>query len=141
MRSPLYHPITILIIIDRRDWRDTRGKWPLVRNPDTSLKLFWPQPMAPWSAGILSNIILHPATIGWKHPCYLPSALWRLPHLITLTSCFRTDLRHLLWLCNKAMTKWSPYFLKTTPAVKCACQRFTSRPRRTTVKPLLFCCK
>ena len=51
--------VPILIIIDRRDWRDTRGKWPLARNPDrswwprhTSLKLFWPQPMAPWTAAL-----------------------------------------------------------------------------------------
>ena len=39
---------------DRCDWRDTRGKWLLARNPDrswwhhhTSTKLFWSQPMAP----------------------------------------------------------------------------------------------
>ena len=40
------------------DRRDTWGKWPLARNPDrswwhhhTTLKLVWPQPMAPWITG------------------------------------------------------------------------------------------
>ena len=43
-----------LSLADKRNWCDTRGKWPLARNPDrswwhshTSLKLFWPYPMAP----------------------------------------------------------------------------------------------
>ena len=52
--------IITLIISDRRDWRDARGKWPLARNPDrswwhhhTSLKLFWPQPMASWTTELL----------------------------------------------------------------------------------------
>ena len=52
--SPQDHFIITLIISDRRDWHDTRGKRPLARNPDrswwhhhTSLKLFWSQPMAP----------------------------------------------------------------------------------------------
>ena len=42
----------------RRDWLGTRGKWPFARNPDrswwhrhSSLKLFWPQIMAPWTTG------------------------------------------------------------------------------------------
>ena len=55
VHSPQDHFI-ILIISDRRDWRDTRGKWPLARNPDrswwhrhTSLKPFWPQ--SPWLHG------------------------------------------------------------------------------------------
>ena len=37
---------------------DTRGKWPLARNPDrswwychTCLQLFWPQTIAPWTTG------------------------------------------------------------------------------------------
>ena len=48
--SPQDHFISILIISDRRDWRDTRSKWPLVRNPDRSWwhrhsnwKFFWSQ--------------------------------------------------------------------------------------------------
>ena len=47
-----------LPLADRRDWRYSRGKWPLPGNPDrslwprhTSIKLFWPQPIAPWTAG------------------------------------------------------------------------------------------
>ena len=55
MHSSQDHSIITLIISDRRD---TRDKWPLARNPDrswwnthTSLKLFWLQPMAPWTAG------------------------------------------------------------------------------------------
>ena len=47
-----------LSLADRRDWCDTRGKWPLARNPDkswwhrnTSLKLSWPQPVAPCKTG------------------------------------------------------------------------------------------
>ena len=58
-----YHPI--IIISDRRDWRDTRGKLPLARNPDRSWwhrhinwKFFWPQPMALWTTGFLSELIL-----------------------------------------------------------------------------------
>ena len=49
------------------DWRDTHSKWPLARNPDRSwwhhhisLKLFWPQPMAPWTTGVYNNN--HPQT-------------------------------------------------------------------------------
>ena len=45
-----------LIISDRRDWREARGKWPLAKNPDRSWwhrhanwKFFWPQLMAPWT--------------------------------------------------------------------------------------------
>ena len=52
--------IIIIFISDRRDWRDTRGKWPLAGNPDriwwhrhTSLKLFCPQPITPWITGLL----------------------------------------------------------------------------------------
>ena len=52
------------IICDRCDWRDTRGKWPLARNPHrgwchrhTSLKLFWLQSMSPWTVGVLNITI------------------------------------------------------------------------------------
>ena len=45
-----------LSLADRRHWHDTRGRWPLARNPDRSwwhrhinLKLFSPQPIAPWT--------------------------------------------------------------------------------------------
>ena len=48
-----------LIISDQCDWCDTRGKWHFARNSDrscwhchTSVKLFWPQPMAPWTPNI-----------------------------------------------------------------------------------------
>jgi hypothetical protein len=58
VHSLQYHLIITLSLADRRDWRDTRGKWPLARNPvrswwhcHTSLKLFWPQPMDPWTTG------------------------------------------------------------------------------------------
>ena len=36
VHSPQDRFIITLIISDRRDWRDTRGKWPLVRNPGRS---------------------------------------------------------------------------------------------------------
>ena len=56
VHSPQDHFIITLLTSDRRDWRDTRGKWPLARNPDrscrhghTSVMLFWPQLMAPWT--------------------------------------------------------------------------------------------
>ena len=46
-----------LSLADRRDWSDFRGNWPLARNqdrswwhPHTGIKLFWPQPIAPWTA-------------------------------------------------------------------------------------------
>jgi hypothetical protein len=63
LRKPVHslrdHFIITLIISDRPEWRDTRGKWPLARNPErswwhrhTSLKLFWLQPMALWRACI-----------------------------------------------------------------------------------------
>ena len=54
--SPQDHFIITLAISDQRNWRHTRGKWPLARNPDrswwhrhTNWKFFWPQPMAPWT--------------------------------------------------------------------------------------------
>ena len=57
------HFIITLIISDRRDWRDTRGKWPLARNPDrswwhrhTNWTFFWPQPMVPWTTRLKSAI-------------------------------------------------------------------------------------
>ena len=47
--------ISPLLLAKILDLPDTRGKWPSTRNPDrswwhryTTLKLFWPQPMAPW---------------------------------------------------------------------------------------------
>ena len=71
VHSPQDNFIITLIIRDRRDWRDTEDKWPLISNadrswwnPHTSLKVLWPQPMAPWTTGInqirwiLFNIIL-----------------------------------------------------------------------------------
>jgi hypothetical protein len=36
VHSPQDHSIMTLIISNRHDWRDTRGKWPLARNPDRS---------------------------------------------------------------------------------------------------------
>ena len=58
VHSPQDHFIITFIISDRRDWRDTRGKWLLARNPDrswwhrhTNWKCFWPQSMAPWTTG------------------------------------------------------------------------------------------
>ena len=72
--SPQDHFIIILIISDRRN---TRGKWPLARNPDrswwhchTSLRLFWPQPMTPWT--------------GLPHPSQRSNPFLPLP---SLTSC------------------------------------------------------
>ena len=59
VQSPQDHFMITLIISDRRDWRDTQGKWHLARNPDRSWwhrhinwKFFWPQPMVPWTTGI-----------------------------------------------------------------------------------------
>ena len=34
VHSSQNHLIITLVISDRSDWRDTRGKWPLARNPD-----------------------------------------------------------------------------------------------------------
>ena len=63
VHSPQDHFIFTLIISDRLDWRDTRGKWPLARNPNrswwhhhTNWKFFWPQPMAPWTTGPLGAV-------------------------------------------------------------------------------------
>ena len=39
---PRYHLIITLLLAD---WRGIRGKWPLPRNSDRSLKLFWLQSM------------------------------------------------------------------------------------------------
>ena len=48
--APRIISLSSLSYSDRRDWRDTRGKWPLARNLDKSwwhrhnrLKHFWPQ--------------------------------------------------------------------------------------------------
>ena len=56
VHSPWDHFIITIIISDRRD---TWGKWPLARNLDrswwhrhTSLKFFWPQPIAPWTTDL-----------------------------------------------------------------------------------------
>ena len=56
--SPRDHFIITLIISNRRDWRDTRGKWRLVRNPDRNFgtatlvkNILAAAPMAPWKTG------------------------------------------------------------------------------------------
>ena len=61
--SPRYHLIITVSLADRHDWHITRGKWPLARNPDrsrrdryTSLKLFWPQSMAPWTTASCGKV-------------------------------------------------------------------------------------
>ena len=51
VHNPRDHFIMTLIISERHDIQD---KWPLVRSwwhRHTSLKLFWAQPMVPWTAG------------------------------------------------------------------------------------------
>ena len=73
VHSPQDHFIITLIISDRCDWRDTRGKWPLASNPNrsswhrhTSLKLkfevftfsIWVRPV-PWY-----NVWV--GTMGWE---------------------------------------------------------------------------
>ena len=55
VHSPQDHFIITLIISDRHDWRDTWGKWSLWHRHN-SLKLFWLQPMAPWTAGHMISI-------------------------------------------------------------------------------------
>ena len=64
VHSPRDHFVITLIIGDRRDRRDTRGKWPSARDPDrswwhhhTSSKRFWRQPMAPWTVGQLQCLV------------------------------------------------------------------------------------
>ena len=48
--------------------RETRETMPIFRDPDRSwcylfttniIKLFWPQPMAPWTAGIILPVVLY----------------------------------------------------------------------------------
>ena len=68
VHSPRDHFIINLIIGDRCGWRDTRGKWPLARNPErswwhrhTNCKFSCPQSMAPWTTGHLwfqSNFVV-----------------------------------------------------------------------------------
>ena len=77
MHSSRYHLIITLSLTDRHDWRDTQGKWPLARNPDrswwhrhTSLKLFWPQPMASWTTG-LSYLVFNLQILGLKESTLL----------------------------------------------------------------------
>ena len=70
-----------LSIADRRDWRYTRGKWPLVRNPDWSwwhwyiVKLSWPQPMAPWTTGLMRDP--HPFLLFFSLPPLLAVRSYR----------------------------------------------------------------
>ena len=66
----IYRSIITLIISDRFDLRDARGKWPLARNPDrswwhrhTNWKFFWPQPMAPWTAWYIR--VVKPSRWRW----------------------------------------------------------------------------
>ena len=75
VHSPQDHFIITLII---SDWCDTRGKWPLARNPNrswwhrhTSPKLFWPQPLAPWTTGpspFLTYYAILQTSFGGKVP-------------------------------------------------------------------------
>ena len=81
-----YHQPTVMA-----DW----GKWSLARNLDrswrhrfTSLKLFWPQPMTPWTVDILYPNIQFPFSII----CY-PSNL-RLPHPFSPCQSVTVTLKH-----------------------------------------------
>ena len=93
MHSPRDHFIIILIISDSRD---TRGKWPLYRNPDgswwhrhTSLKLFWPQPMAPWTTCMDKN----------EPPWVL---IFTLRHFLQIFSqCCITENNSNMWVIKK----------------------------------------
>ena len=48
MPGDLFTAPRILIISDRRDWSDTRGKW-LGTRTGADESFFWPQLMAPWT--------------------------------------------------------------------------------------------
>ena len=92
-------PGSFFITLINSDWRDTRGKWPLFRNPDrswwhrhTSLKLFWPQPMAPWTTGqkLFWPQLLTPWTTGHFSILSLPilSLFPSFPNLQTISTVF-----------------------------------------------------
>ena len=77
VHSPQDHFIITLIISDRRDWRDTQGKWPLARNPGRS----WWHRHTNWkfllaSAHSSMNNRYHylPSIIGILQQKYLPIA-------------------------------------------------------------------
>ena len=60
MHIPREYLITTLIISDQHDWRETRGKWLQIRTGaggtvTLAKSFFWPQPMAPWTAGTYSS--------------------------------------------------------------------------------------
>ena len=62
VHSPPYRLIITLINSEQCGICDTWGKWPLARNLDrswwhrhTSLKIFWPQPLAPWTTDTHHN--------------------------------------------------------------------------------------
>ena len=75
VHTPGFNFIITLIISDRRDWRDTRGNWPLTKNPNRSwwhryisLKIFWPQPMTLWRAGFVLFRLVFSLTL-FHLPC------------------------------------------------------------------------
>ena len=82
-QPPGDHFIITLIISDRHDWRDTRGKWSRARNPDrswwhchTSLKLFG---RSPWLHGqhdffpsfSLPHVLCNPTDLIWRKGTHL----------------------------------------------------------------------
>ena len=63
VHSPQYHLTITLSFADRRDWRDTRGKYPVRSwwHLHISLKLSWPQSMGPRTHYKRCKIILQSA--------------------------------------------------------------------------------
>ena len=102
VQSPPDHFIITLIISDRRDWRDTRGKWPLGRNPDrswwhshTNWKFFWSQPMAPWTAEGPKSVIINKSIMIIILSCYQENQQHMGDYPIDHTSLLRwQDNRH-----------------------------------------------
>ena len=79
------HLIIILIISGRRDWHNTRVKWPLARNPyrrwwhrHTNWKFFWPQSMAPWTTRNKRRQRLKYIVNNFKYHVFAPMGRFQL---------------------------------------------------------------
>jgi hypothetical protein len=93
VHSPQDHFIITLIICDRRDWHDTRGKWSLLgictgAGGIATESFFWPQPMAPWTTSIAF----------WGSVWYLWTNLFSQCKVVSLTPYLR-DRGPLLLSC------------------------------------------
>ena len=104
VHNPRYHPTITLPLADRRDWRDTRAKWPLARNSDKSLcqrhtssKLFGRSPSSPFLTAVRSyrpHLEEWDPIWGddWSHSLHRVSLSWGFPGFSSVVMQMPGDL-------------------------------------------------